>query len=106
MSCQSYSPLPIVRAFEHRFRLGLSVAPPFGLECLTSLVTPLCFASPSPPSGWTGDSHSPAIEHAGHTAPPPERRWLHGTAESRIGPPFGGLRSHESRRLARAESAI
>src|SRR5215475_12918035 len=29
--------------------------------------TPLCFASPSPPSGWTGDSHSPAIEHAGHT---------------------------------------
>src|SRR5215813_10439153 len=30
-------------------------------------MTPLCFASPSPPSGWTGDSHSPAIEHAGHT---------------------------------------
>jgi len=37
MSCQSYLPLPIVRAFEHRFRFGLSVAPPFGLECLTSL---------------------------------------------------------------------
>src|SRR5262245_30520706 len=32
--------------------------------------TPLCFASPSPPSGWTGDSHSPAIEHAGHTTNP------------------------------------
>src|SRR5215472_9958329 len=30
-------------------------------------MTPLCFASPSPPSGWTGDFHSPAIEHAGHT---------------------------------------
>src|SRR6516162_150808 len=29
--------------------------------------TPLCFANPSPPSGWIGDSHSPAIEHAGHT---------------------------------------
>jgi hypothetical protein len=33
----AYLPLPIVRAFDHRFRLGLSVAPPFGLECLTSL---------------------------------------------------------------------
>src|SRR6516225_2146420 len=31
MSRQSYLPLPIVRAFGHRFRLGLSVAPPFGL---------------------------------------------------------------------------
>jgi hypothetical protein len=35
MRDQSYSPLPIVRAFTHRSRLGLSVAPPFGLECLT-----------------------------------------------------------------------
>src|SRR6516162_7232513 len=31
MSRQSYLPLPLVRAFGHRFRLGLSVAPPFGL---------------------------------------------------------------------------
>ena len=30
-------------------------------------MTPLCFANPSPPSGWTGDLHSQAIEHAGHT---------------------------------------
>src|SRR5215475_2567493 len=30
-------------------------------------MTPLCFASPSPPSGWTGDFHPQAIEHAGHT---------------------------------------
>jgi len=30
MSCQSYLPLSIVRAFGHRSRLGLSVAPPFG----------------------------------------------------------------------------
>jgi hypothetical protein len=37
LRCQSYLPLPIVRAFVRRFRLGLSVAPPFGLECLTSL---------------------------------------------------------------------
>src|SRR5688572_24038922 len=32
-----YSPLLLVRAFVPRFRLRLSVAPPFGLECLTSL---------------------------------------------------------------------
>ncbi len=31
MSCQSYLPLSIVRAFGHRFRIDLSVAPPFGL---------------------------------------------------------------------------
>ena len=30
-------------------------------------MTPLCFANPSPPSGWTGDFHPQAIEHAGHT---------------------------------------
>ena len=30
MSRQSYLPLLLVRAFGHRFRLGLSVAPPFG----------------------------------------------------------------------------
>src|SRR5262245_24908001 len=36
-------------------------------------MTPLCFASPSPPSGWTGDFHSPMIEHAGHTTKPMTR---------------------------------
>jgi len=30
MSRQSYLPLLLVRAFGHRSRLGLSVAPPFG----------------------------------------------------------------------------
>src|SRR5271155_4095967 len=30
-------------------------------------MTPLCFANPSPPSGWIGDFHPQAIEHAGHT---------------------------------------
>ncbi|EEU9589931.1 hypothetical protein FXI18_23840 [Escherichia coli] len=29
--------------------------------------TPLRFASPSPPSGWTGDFHPRAAEHARHT---------------------------------------
>ena len=32
--------------------------------------TPLCFAIPSPPSGWKEDFHSQAIEHAGHTTNP------------------------------------
>src|SRR5713101_76115 len=33
-------------------------------------MTPLCFANPSPPSGWIGDFHPQAIEHAGHTTRP------------------------------------
>jgi hypothetical protein len=33
-------------------------------------MTPLCFANPSPPSGWIGDFHPQAIEHAGHTTNP------------------------------------
>ena len=30
-------------------------------------VMPLCFAKPSPPSGWLGDFHPQTIEHARHT---------------------------------------
>ena len=30
-------------------------------------VTPLRFANPSPPSGWVGDFHPQAVEHARHT---------------------------------------
>jgi len=43
LSCTAYSSLSLsssrrtVWAFDRRSRLGLSVAPPFGLECLTSL---------------------------------------------------------------------
>ena len=37
-------------------------------------MTPLCFANPSPPSGWIGDFHPQAIEHAGHTTKPLRRR--------------------------------
>src|SRR4051794_37636343 len=33
-------------------------------------MTPLCFANPSPPSGWIGDFHPQAIEHARHTTKP------------------------------------
>jgi hypothetical protein len=36
-------------------------------------MTPLCFANPSPPSGWIGDFHPQAIEHAGHTTKPLSR---------------------------------
>ena len=43
-------------------------------------MTPLCFANPSPPSGWIGDFHPQAIEHAGHATKP-----LRG---SRVGSPF------------------
>ena len=31
---------------------------------------PLCFAKPSPPSGWLGNFHPQAIEHARHTTNP------------------------------------
>src|SRR5215831_4372663 len=43
MSRQSYLPLPIVRAFGHRFRLGLSVAPPFGVGVPHSLADGLAY---------------------------------------------------------------
>lgn len=43
MSCRAYLPLLIVRAFDHRSRLGLSVAPPFGLECLNSLTDSMAY---------------------------------------------------------------
>src|ERR1700683_2984305 len=55
MSRAAYLPFPLfplrgtVRAFDHRSRLGLSccsVAPPFGLECLTSVA----------PGRWSGQS--------------------------------------------------
>src|SRR6266487_1624988 len=43
--------------------------------------TPLRFANPSPPSGWTEDFHLQAVDHARHTrkrgpliGPPRERR--------------------------------
>jgi putative tryptophan/tyrosine transport system substrate-binding protein len=68
----------------------------------------------NPTSPNLAESTTKDLQAAAHTlglklhvvnTPPPERRWLRLTAESRIGPPFGGLRSHESRHLARAQSA-
>ena len=86
MSYESYWPLLTVRAFDPRFRFGLSVAPPFGLGvpitrflfvrsrfCSTLpsdahlTATPLCFANTSPPSGCVGDLHPQAVKHARHT---------------------------------------
>jgi hypothetical protein len=61
--------------------------------------------------GWRGRLFSERSRRQSNSpmptvnTPPPERRWLQSTAESRIGPPFGGLRSHESRHLARAQFA-
>src|SRR3984893_9710209 len=48
-------------------------------------MTPLCFANPSPPSGWIGDFHPQAIEHAGHTTKPLSRSLVatRGVARSR-----------------------
>ena len=43
MRFRAYLPLLIVRAFGRRSRLGLSVAPPFGLECLTSLADSMAY---------------------------------------------------------------
>src|SRR5215472_6868736 len=43
MSRQAYLPLPVVRAFGPRSRLGLSVAPPFGVGVPTSLADGLAY---------------------------------------------------------------
>jgi len=57
---------PIVRAFTHRSRPGLSVAPPFGLECLNQpcrqhdLLCPLL--TPAPRSGPLAVSSVPKSE--------------------------------------------
>jgi hypothetical protein len=47
-------------------------------------MTPLCFASPSPPSGWTGDLHPQAIEHAGHTTKSLSRYFAAGTGPTEV----------------------
>src|SRR5208337_320735 len=39
-------------------------------------VMPLRFAKPSPPSGWPGDFHPQAIEHARHATKPLSRQYL------------------------------
>src|SRR6202008_1065167 len=55
MSCQSYLPLSIVRAFGPRFRLDLSVAPPFSLGVPHSLCRQLDLLCPLlPPASRSG----------------------------------------------------
>jgi hypothetical protein len=39
----SYLPFLLVPAFDHRSRLSLSVAPPFGSECLTSFADVMAY---------------------------------------------------------------
>jgi hypothetical protein len=43
MSRRSYLPLPIVRAFGHRFRLGHPLLRLSAVECLTSLADGLAY---------------------------------------------------------------
>src|SRR5262249_30702864 len=43
----------------------------------------------------TGSRGEGPLSHEDVNTPPPERRWLQITAEGRIGPPFGGLWSHD-----------
>jgi hypothetical protein len=50
---------------------------------------PLRFAKPSPPSGWLGDFHPQAVEHAGHTTKPLTRHLAVGLPVKRL---FEGLR--------------
>src|SRR5208282_3358043 len=68
MSRQSYLPLPIVRAFGPRSRLGLSVAPPFGLGVPHSpcrRLGLLCrLLTPAPRSGHLAVPSVPSSEHA------------------------------------------
>ena len=85
MSCQSYLPLPIVRAFVHRFRLGRSVAPPFGLgvpqwprrqhdllcPLLTSAPRSGGLSAPSVPSPATR-RRSPEVSSTAFAAHPPD----------------------------------
>src|SRR5260370_23933251 len=88
MSCQSYLPLSIVRAFGHRFRIGLSVAPPFGLGVphyprrQPDLLRPLLTSAPrsgglSTPSVAFGTtrSRSPGLSSISFAAQPPDLRF-------------------------------
>jgi hypothetical protein len=64
----SYLPLSLVRAFAPRFRLGLSVAPPFGLECLTSFPD---VRSTMPSADFCLPGRSPEVSSAAFGAQPP-----------------------------------
>ena len=88
MSCQSYLPLSIVRAFGPRFRLDLSVAPPFSLWS-ASLALPT--AGPNMPSAdfcsavrrpdgrlsrlWATRSRPPGVSSIAFGAQPPNLRF-------------------------------
>src|SRR5713226_2284516 len=64
--------LPItVQAFVPRYRLGLSVAPPFGLECLTSLAD---VRSTMPSADFCPPGRSPEVSSAAFRALSPDLR--------------------------------
>src|ERR1700730_6822191 len=83
----SYSPLLLVRAFDHRSRLGLSVAPPFGLgvpqypcrrhgplrPLLTSALRSDCLSAAS--VARATQDRSPGVSSAAFRAPSPDLRF-------------------------------
>ena len=58
----SYLPLLLVPAFGHRFRLSLSVAPPFGSECLTSFADVMTCRVGGGASGFPDAGHRPPLK--------------------------------------------
>ena len=64
-------------------RLASLLHASFGPRLAASVISPLRFANPSPPSGWVEDFHLQAVEHARHTAG--ARR--HAARQAR-GPPY------------------
>src|SRR3954471_14221282 len=48
-------------------------------------VMPLCFAKPSPPSGWPGNFHPQAIEHVRHATERLRRKGGRGMDAERLG---------------------
>src|SRR5438128_9584855 len=65
-----------VRAVVFWTASGLAFAPlraSFRPRLAASVISPLRFANPSPPSGWVEDLHLLAVEHARHTTKSPLR---------------------------------
>src|SRR5262245_21866092 len=62
---------PLVRAFAPRYRLGLSVTPPFGSECLTSVAD---VRSTMPSADFCLPARSPGVSSAAFGAQSPDLR--------------------------------
>jgi hypothetical protein len=58
LSCMELLPLAVLASLLHAS---------FSPRLAASVISPLRFANPSPPSGWVEDLHLQAVEHARHT---------------------------------------